>query len=206
MTVRELQTLALVAEGKPYGVIAEHLHVSYKTVANTCTQLKAKLGVRTLPELMRIAIQHLPSATARPPNDVAPLRRLIGGRRPARGLPALSNRRIANQSLCASGSARARRTDLRQSDAPRAMNFQPHFRRALHNFDRSLSMIARHDQCMKPMLGRFGFNGKFSLAKRTHLANMGGQLGKERAAFWQGVFNNPRDALCARLRFLVRCH
>lgn len=66
MTVRELQTLALVAEGKPYGVIAEHLHVSYKTVANTCTQLKAKLGVRTLPQLMRIAIQHLPSATARP--------------------------------------------------------------------------------------------------------------------------------------------
>ncbi len=41
---------------KPYGVIAEHLHVSYKTVkTNTCTQLKAKLGVRTLPELMRIA-------------------------------------------------------------------------------------------------------------------------------------------------------
>ena len=70
MTVRELQTLALVAEGKPYGVIAEH--VSYKTVANTCAQLKAKLGVRTLPELMRIAIQHLPSATARPLNDVAP--------------------------------------------------------------------------------------------------------------------------------------
>ena len=43
MTVRELQTLALIAEGKPYGVIAVHLHVSYKTVANTCTQLKAKL-------------------------------------------------------------------------------------------------------------------------------------------------------------------
>jgi DNA-binding CsgD family transcriptional regulator len=59
MTVRDLQTFALVAEGKPYGVIAEHLHLSYKTVANTCTQLKAKLGVRTLPELMRIAIQHL---------------------------------------------------------------------------------------------------------------------------------------------------
>jgi two-component system invasion response regulator UvrY len=69
MTVRELQTLALVAEGKPYGVIAENLHVSYKTVANTCTQLKAKLGVRTLPELMRIAIQHLPSATAKVPRD-----------------------------------------------------------------------------------------------------------------------------------------
>ena len=63
MTIRELQTLALVAEGKPYGVIAEHLHVSYKTVANTCTQLKAKLGVRTLPELMRIAIQYLPAGS-----------------------------------------------------------------------------------------------------------------------------------------------
>ena len=67
MTVRELQTLALVAEGKTFKVIAERLHVSYKTVANTCTQLKAKLGVRTLPELMRIAITHLPSAAARPP-------------------------------------------------------------------------------------------------------------------------------------------
>jgi hypothetical protein len=32
-----------------------------------CTQLKAKLGVRTLPELMRIAIQHLPSASAKTP-------------------------------------------------------------------------------------------------------------------------------------------
>jgi DNA-binding NarL/FixJ family response regulator len=67
MTVRELQTLALVAEGKPYRIIAEHLHVSYKTVANTIAQLKAKLGVHTLPELMRIAIQHLPSATAQSP-------------------------------------------------------------------------------------------------------------------------------------------
>jgi hypothetical protein len=74
-----------VAEGKPCGVIAEHLHVSYKTVANTCTQLKAKLGVRTLPELKRIAIQHLPRRPRGLPNDVAPLRRLIGGRRPVHG-------------------------------------------------------------------------------------------------------------------------
>jgi DNA-binding NarL/FixJ family response regulator len=62
MTVRELQTLAFVAEGKPYAVIAEHLHVSYKTVVNTCALLKAKLGVRTLPELVRTAIEHLSSA------------------------------------------------------------------------------------------------------------------------------------------------
>lgn len=71
MTVRELQTLALIAEGKPYGVIAEHLLVSYKTVANTCTQLKAKLGVRTLPELMRIANQHLPITMTKSAKEVS---------------------------------------------------------------------------------------------------------------------------------------
>ena len=65
MTLRELQTLSLIAEGKPYIAIAEELHVSYKTVVNTCAQLKSKLGVRTLPELMRIGIQHLPTAMGR---------------------------------------------------------------------------------------------------------------------------------------------
>ncbi len=62
MTFRELQTISLIAEGKPYNEIAEELHVSYKTVVNTCAQLKSKLGARSLPELMRIAIQHLPSS------------------------------------------------------------------------------------------------------------------------------------------------
>jgi DNA-binding NarL/FixJ family response regulator len=66
MTLRELQTLSLIAEGRPYISIADELHVSYKTVVNTCAQLKAKLGVRTLPELMRIAIQHLPASTNKP--------------------------------------------------------------------------------------------------------------------------------------------
>jgi two-component system invasion response regulator UvrY len=70
MSERELQTLALVAEGKRYSAIAEQLNVSYKTVANTCTQLKAKLGVHTLAELMRMAIQHLPSATIQASNKV----------------------------------------------------------------------------------------------------------------------------------------
>lgn len=65
ITVRELQILSLLAEGKPYGEIAASLHVSYKTIANTCGQLKAKLGVRSLPELMRIAIEYLPSSPAK---------------------------------------------------------------------------------------------------------------------------------------------
>lgn len=61
LSVREIQTLSLIAEGKSYGIIAEDLNVSYKTVANTTSQIKMKLGVRSLPELMRVAIQHMPS-------------------------------------------------------------------------------------------------------------------------------------------------
>lgn len=65
VTERELQILSLLAEGKPYTQIASDLHVSYKTIANTCSQLKAKLGVHSLPELMRLAIEHLPSMPAK---------------------------------------------------------------------------------------------------------------------------------------------
>lgn len=61
LSVREIQTLSLISEGKSYGVIAEELTVSYKTVANTTSQIKMKLGARSLPELMRIAIQYLPA-------------------------------------------------------------------------------------------------------------------------------------------------
>jgi DNA-binding NarL/FixJ family response regulator len=65
LTRRELQTLALVAEGRSYDRIAQDLGVSYKTVANTCSQLKAKLGARTLPELVRMAIEYLSSSPGR---------------------------------------------------------------------------------------------------------------------------------------------
>jgi len=59
LTPRELQTLGLLAQGKPYGRIAEELNVSYKTVVNTCSQLKEKLNAKNLPELIRAAVQHL---------------------------------------------------------------------------------------------------------------------------------------------------
>lgn len=58
LTIREMEMLALLAEGKSYGDIAAQLHVSYKTVANTASQLKAKLNARTLPELIHHAIRH----------------------------------------------------------------------------------------------------------------------------------------------------
>lgn len=66
LSARELQTLSLLSAGKPYAVIADELRVSYKTVANTCSNLKTKLGVGSLPELMRLAIEHLPAVTAMP--------------------------------------------------------------------------------------------------------------------------------------------
>jgi two-component system, NarL family, invasion response regulator UvrY len=59
LTPRELQTLSLLAKGKPYGHIADELNVSYKTVANLSSQLKHKLQVRNLPELIRTAVQLL---------------------------------------------------------------------------------------------------------------------------------------------------
>lgn len=63
LTPRELQTLSLLAEGKPYGRIAEELNVSYKTVVNLSSQLKQKLDSRNLPELIRTAVQLLSAAS-----------------------------------------------------------------------------------------------------------------------------------------------
>ena len=62
LTPRELQTLSLLAKGKPYGDIAHELNVSYKTVVNVSSQLKHKLEVRNLPELIRTAVQLLETA------------------------------------------------------------------------------------------------------------------------------------------------
>jgi two-component system, NarL family, invasion response regulator UvrY len=59
LTPRELQTLSLLAEGKPYGRIADELNVSYKTVVNLSSQLKQKLHAHNLPELIRAAVQLL---------------------------------------------------------------------------------------------------------------------------------------------------
>ena len=57
LTPRELETLSLLAEGKSYDHIASELHVSYKTVVNVSAQLKQKLDAKTLPELIRTAVQ-----------------------------------------------------------------------------------------------------------------------------------------------------
>jgi two-component system, NarL family, invasion response regulator UvrY len=56
LSPRELEILRLLAKGKTMAEIADLLHVSYKTVANNCTQLRQKLGARSAMDLMRIAI------------------------------------------------------------------------------------------------------------------------------------------------------
>jgi DNA-binding NarL/FixJ family response regulator len=60
LTPREQETLALLAQGKSYSLIAAELAISYKTVVNICYQLRQKLEVRTLPELIRLAVELCP--------------------------------------------------------------------------------------------------------------------------------------------------
>jgi two-component system, NarL family, invasion response regulator UvrY len=56
LSPRELEVLRLLAAGRTMAQIADLLNVSYKTIANNCTQLKQKLGARTAMDLMRIAL------------------------------------------------------------------------------------------------------------------------------------------------------
>lgn len=64
---RELQVFTLLAEAKSYEEIAEQLDLSYRTIGNTCSRLKRKLGVRTRAELIRFAIQYFAENDKRDP-------------------------------------------------------------------------------------------------------------------------------------------
>ncbi|WP_298965088.1 response regulator transcription factor [uncultured Methylobacterium sp.] len=57
LTARERQVLGLLGAGRSHAAIAAELGVSYKTVANAATQLRHKLGVRSLADLIRIAVR-----------------------------------------------------------------------------------------------------------------------------------------------------
>jgi DNA-binding NarL/FixJ family response regulator len=59
LSAREIQTLALLAEGKPYSLIAEEMNISYKTVVNVCSLLRRKLGVGSLAELIGLAVRNI---------------------------------------------------------------------------------------------------------------------------------------------------
>jgi two-component system, NarL family, invasion response regulator UvrY len=56
LSPRELEILRLIAAGRTMAEIAKQFDLSYKTIANHCTQLKRKLGARSAMDLMRIAL------------------------------------------------------------------------------------------------------------------------------------------------------
>lgn len=58
LTQREREILALVGRGMTAAAIAERLGISQKTVANSCTQIKDKLGADSARALIRIAIDN----------------------------------------------------------------------------------------------------------------------------------------------------
>jgi two-component system invasion response regulator UvrY len=51
-SARELEIIGALAAGHSYQGISEALGISYKTVANICSALKAKLSAKTLPDLV----------------------------------------------------------------------------------------------------------------------------------------------------------
>lgn len=57
LTARELEILRMLGGGMGMAEIAEATQVSYKTIANSCSIMKKKLGARTPMELMKIALE-----------------------------------------------------------------------------------------------------------------------------------------------------
>ena len=58
LTPREMEILRLLSAGKSLSEIAWMVQSSYKTVANTSSIMRQKLGVRTSAELVRLAIEN----------------------------------------------------------------------------------------------------------------------------------------------------
>lgn len=56
LSPRDIEILRLLADGNSLTEIAEAIGVSYKTVANQCTRLKAKLATTRMADLIRVAI------------------------------------------------------------------------------------------------------------------------------------------------------
>jgi two-component system invasion response regulator UvrY len=57
LTTREVDILRGLGEGKSYTEIASAIGVSYKTIANTSTRIKKKLGVDRTADLIRLSLE-----------------------------------------------------------------------------------------------------------------------------------------------------
>lgn len=58
LTQRDLEILRLLAEGNSLSEIAATLGIAYKTVANTLSRIKEKLGVSHTADLIRLTLGH----------------------------------------------------------------------------------------------------------------------------------------------------
>ena len=56
LTPREIEILRLLGEGSSLTEIAQAIGVAYKTVANSCSIIKSKLGVERTADLIRVSI------------------------------------------------------------------------------------------------------------------------------------------------------
>jgi two-component system, NarL family, invasion response regulator UvrY len=61
LTLREMEILRLLGQGRSMTAISESLGIAYKTVANIITQMKVKLGVDRTADLIRLAIETMKS-------------------------------------------------------------------------------------------------------------------------------------------------
>jgi two-component system, NarL family, invasion response regulator UvrY len=57
LTTREIEILRLLGEGNSLTEIAKSIGVAYKTVANTCSIIKSKLGVERTADLIRVSME-----------------------------------------------------------------------------------------------------------------------------------------------------
>jgi DNA-binding NarL/FixJ family response regulator len=56
LSARDLEIMRLLADGMGLAEIADALGIGYKTAANACSQIKAKLGVTRTNDLVRLAM------------------------------------------------------------------------------------------------------------------------------------------------------
>ena len=57
LSERDLEILRLLGDGRSFTEIAAALGLGYKTVANTATQIKSKLGVTRTADLIRLSVE-----------------------------------------------------------------------------------------------------------------------------------------------------
>lgn len=58
LSPREFDVFCLLARGYTAHEVAEHMHLSYKTVSNYSTSIKSKLDISTSAEMARLAYQY----------------------------------------------------------------------------------------------------------------------------------------------------